>query len=96
MALFGFKLWENAFPTIPDISFFDSEIFFSGQHFDPKMYFLFEKKHLPLFGELRQTSQDLFDSDSDSNVSWDICFNSLKSGFLIFGFFPIRSEGLRV
>ena len=59
--------------------------FFSGQHFDPKMYFCSKTNHLPLFGELRQTSQDLFDSDSDSNVSWDVCFNSLKSGFLIFG-----------
>ena len=25
MAPFGFKLWQNAFQTIPDISFFDSE-----------------------------------------------------------------------
>jgi len=25
MAPFGFKLWENAFQTIPDISFFDVE-----------------------------------------------------------------------
>ena len=25
MALFGLKLWENAFQTIPDISFFDVE-----------------------------------------------------------------------
>ena len=25
MAPFGFKLWENAFQTIPDISFFDAE-----------------------------------------------------------------------
>ena len=28
MAPFGFKLWENAFQTIPDISFFEVEIFF--------------------------------------------------------------------
>ena len=54
------------------------------------------KKSPPLFGELRQTSQDLVDSGSDSNVSWDVCLNSLKSGFLIFGFFSTRSEGLRV
>ena len=25
LAPFGFKLWENAFQTIPDISFFDAE-----------------------------------------------------------------------
>ena len=25
MASFGFKLWENVFQTIPDISFFDAE-----------------------------------------------------------------------
>ena len=28
MAPFGLKLWENAFQTIPNISFFDAEIFF--------------------------------------------------------------------
>ena len=28
MALFGFKLWENAFQTIPNISFFDAEKIF--------------------------------------------------------------------
>ena len=25
MAPFGFKLWENAFQMIPDVSFFDAE-----------------------------------------------------------------------
>ena len=34
MAPFGLKLWENAFQTIPNISFFDAENFFLAKIFD--------------------------------------------------------------
>ena len=34
MAPFGLKLWENAFQTIPNISFFDAEKFFLANFFD--------------------------------------------------------------
>ena len=34
MAPFGLKLWENAFQTIPNISFFDAEKFFLAKIFD--------------------------------------------------------------
>ena len=34
MAPFGFKLWENAFQTIPNISFFDAEKIFLAKIFD--------------------------------------------------------------
>ena len=34
MAPFGLKLWENAFQTIPNISFFDAEKNFLANIFD--------------------------------------------------------------
>ena len=34
MAPFGLKLWENAFQTIPNISFFDAESIFLAKLFD--------------------------------------------------------------
>ena len=34
MAPFGLKLWENAFQTIPNISFFDAEKNFLAKIFD--------------------------------------------------------------
>ena len=34
MAPFGLKLWENAFQTIPNISFFDAENIFLAKFFD--------------------------------------------------------------
>ena len=37
MAPFGLKLWENAFQTIPNISFFDVEFFFLLNFFDEKL-----------------------------------------------------------
>ena len=90
------KLGQNAFQTIPNISYFDPRNFFWGEHFWPQMCFFVRKKHTPFFGELRQASQYMFDSDSDSNDPWDVCLNSLKSGFWIFGFLLTRSECLRV
>ena len=33
------------------------------------------KRARELYEELRQTSQETFDSASDSNVSWDVCLN---------------------
>ena len=33
MAPFGLKLWENAFQTIPNISFFDAEKIFLAKIF---------------------------------------------------------------
>ena len=38
---------------------------------------------MPLFEEFRQTSREMFESDSDSNVSWDVCLNSSKSGTFV-------------
>ena len=38
------------------------------------------KKHMPLFEEFGQASQETFGSESDPNVSWDVCQNSSKSG----------------
>ena len=38
----------------------------------------------PLFEEFRQTSQDTFVSDQISEVCWDVCPNSSKSGFSSF------------
>ena len=35
---------------------------------------------MPLFEELKQTSQETLELDSDSNGSLDVCLNSLKSG----------------
>ena len=43
-----------------------------------------DKKKSPLFEELRQTSQDLFESESESHISWDVCLNSPKSGGCFF------------
>ena len=37
---------------------------------------------MSLFEELRQTSQEMFESESDPNVSWDVYVNSSKSGIL--------------
>ena len=91
IAPMGLKLGQNVFQMIPDISFFDSRKNKSW-FFWSKNFFRW-KKWPPLFGELRQTSQDLVDSGSDSNVSWDVCLNSLKSGFLIF---PVFQLALRV
>ena len=55
MAPFGLKLWENAFQTIPDISFFDVEKKKMAKIFDK----IFVKKNfrrkidkLPVFAEL--------------------------------------------
>ena len=96
MAPIGLKLGQNAFQTIPDISIFDSGNFFSGEHFCPKMRFFGRKKNPPLFGEFKQTSQDIRDSDSDSKESWDVHLNAIKNGFLIFGLLWAWSEGLRV
>ena len=56
MAPFGLKLWENAFQTIPNISFFDAEKKIFWQKFLMK---IFAKKKirrkidkLPVFAEL--------------------------------------------
>ena len=55
MAPFGLKLWENAFQTIPNISFFDAEKFFLAKIFDENVR---QKKNrrkidkLPVFAEL--------------------------------------------
>ena len=38
MAPFGLKLWENAFQTIPNISFFDAEKNFVAKIFDSTGY----------------------------------------------------------
>ena len=43
------------------------------------------KIHMPLFGELSRSSQDLCESDDDSQKSWDDRLNSPKSGMWIFG-----------
>ena len=56
MAPIGAKLWENAFQTIPDISFFDAEKCFLAKIFDEN--FRQKKKNrrkidkLPVFAEL--------------------------------------------
>ena len=42
---------------------------------------------MPLLKELSRTSQDSFESDSDSKESWDIRLNSSKSGICIFCLF---------
>ena len=42
---------------------------------------------MPLFEELRETSQGKLDWDSNSNVSWDVSLNSSKSGMLRFFIF---------
>ena len=39
---------------------------------------------MPLFKELRRTSQESFESESESNISWDVCLNSPKSGVCFF------------
>ena len=83
IAPFGFKLGQNAFQTIPDISFVDSQNFFRGEFVCHKMWLFVPKNHLPLFWELRQTSRDRWDSDSDSNESWDVCFNSRRNTNII-------------
>ena len=55
MAPIGAKLGQNAFQTIPDISFFDAENFFLAKIFDENFR---EKKNrrkidkLPVFAEL--------------------------------------------
>ena len=55
MAPFGLKLWENAFQTIPNISFFDAEKIFLAKIFDENFR---QKKirrkidKLPVFAEL--------------------------------------------
>jgi len=55
MAPFGLKLWENAFQTIPNISFFDAEKIFLAKIFDENFR---QKKNrrkidkLPVFAEL--------------------------------------------
>ena len=55
MAPFGLKLWENAFQTIPNISFFDAKKIFLAKIFDEN--FRQKKNHrkidkLPVFAEL--------------------------------------------
>ena len=42
------------------------------------------KKHMPLFEEFRETSQDMFGSDIQVYFPWDVCRNSSKSGFAFF------------
>ena len=39
---------------------------------------------MQLFNELRRTSKDSFESNSDSKESWDVRLNSFKSGILRF------------
>ena len=43
-----------------------------------------KQKHMPLFKEFRETSQDMFGSDIQVYFPWDVCRNSSKSGFLHF------------
>ena len=43
-----------------------------------------KKRHMPLFEEFRETSQDMFGSDIQVYFPWDVSRNSSKSGFLQF------------
>ncbi len=43
-----------------------------------------KKKHMPLFEEIRETSQDMFGSDIQVYFPWDVSRNSSKNGFLHF------------
>ena len=43
MAPIGVKLWENAFQTIPNISFFNAENFFLAKFFDENFFLYFEE-----------------------------------------------------
>ena len=43
-----------------------------------------EKLKMPLFGELSRSSQDSFESESDSKESWDDRLNSPKIGIFNF------------
>ena len=55
MAPIGVKLWENAFQTIPNISFFNAENFFLAKFFDENFHqknFRREIDKLPVFPEL--------------------------------------------
>ena len=54
-------------------------------HFGPMWLSIFghtfsKNVDMPLFEEFCQTSQETSESESDSNVSWDVCQNSSKSG----------------
>ena len=62
--------------------------------FVPTFIVYSNENHLPLFGELKQTSEDICDSDSDPNKSWDIYQHSSKSGFWISGFFGLSWTNL--
>ena len=55
MALIGVKLWEDAFQTIPNISFFDAEQIFLAKFFDENLRpknFRRKIDKLPVFAEL--------------------------------------------
>ena len=55
MAPFGLKLWENAFQTIPDVSFFDVGKQKLAKIFDKifvKKFFRGKIDKLPVFAEL--------------------------------------------
>ena len=97
MAAFGLKLWENAFQTIPDISFFDAKKIFSAKFSDQKFRF-----SLIWRGFGRSTAERTSKSASTSNFALDrLILRSVRPKNLEFGsnlgspknFHPI--EGVR-
>ena len=70
------ETWPKRVSDDPRHFIFRPPKLFLVEHVCAKMCFLVEKKHPPLLGELRQTSQDICDSDSDSNKSWDVRLSS--------------------
>ena len=59
MAPFGFKLWENAFQTIPDISFFVAPIFWRAIFF--KKWQLIFVRIMDIFSTKNFAEKKMFD-----------------------------------
>ena len=65
---------------------FWNDLFFCRRQFVLKMVTTKneQKRNMPLFEELRETSQGKLYWGSDSSVSWDVSLNSSKNGILRF------------
>ena len=87
LAWIGAKLCQNAFQTIPNVSFFDAGIFFSANFLDRKFRFSSIWR-----GFRESTAERTSKSDSSSNFALDgLIQRSVRPKNLGFGIFAVRA-----
>ena len=101
MAPFGFKLWENAFQMIPDISFFDTDKELLANIFDENFrqkIFRWNISKLPvleelwLFGRNRQMclENDPRSFDFQLSTNFGRRVKQLRKALIVLSRFPLR------